>query len=300
MTNLKRKMNIVRILRFLMCHPLNRKNKAKALSRFIRWQINSWINPYPIIYQFTEKSVLIIQKGMSGATGNLYGGLYEFEEMAFLLHLLREGDNFVDIGANIGSYSILASAHVGANTISVEPVPSTFLHLTNNININQIQEKVTTYNFALGSQKGNIKFTYSNDTANHVATIEDQDTIEIPVVTLDEILNDRKAPLLLKIDVEGFETEVIKGALNTLQSSDLKSIIIELNGLGARYGYDDLQIHNNLIDLGFRPIKYSPIERKIYLINTHGTQNTIYVRDFEFIQQRIITAPKIKILNFEL
>ena len=63
---------------------------------------------------------------MTGATGNIYTGLHEFEDMMFLLHLLRPGDIFVDAGANIGSYTVLASAVVGAKSISFEPVPPLF------------------------------------------------------------------------------------------------------------------------------------------------------------------------------
>lgn len=46
---------------------------------------------------------------MTGATGNWYCGLQEYEDMSFVLHALRPGDLFVDVGANIGSYSILAA-----------------------------------------------------------------------------------------------------------------------------------------------------------------------------------------------
>ena len=55
-----------------------------------------------------------------GATGNLYVGLHEFEEMAFLLHFLRRGDLFADVDANVGSYTILAAVAVGTEAIAFE------------------------------------------------------------------------------------------------------------------------------------------------------------------------------------
>jgi len=79
-------MNIVSLLKFITSHPLNEKNKTKAVIRFLKWQINLRLNPYPIVYQFTEKSQLIIKAGMTGATGNLYCGLHEFADMSFLIH----------------------------------------------------------------------------------------------------------------------------------------------------------------------------------------------------------------------
>ena len=112
-------MKITRILKYIAYHPLNRKNKLKAVIRFIRWQISCLFNSYPIIYNFGEKTKLIISKGMHGATGNLYCGLDEFEDMAFVLHFLREDDQFIDVGANIGSYTLLASNEVGSETISI-------------------------------------------------------------------------------------------------------------------------------------------------------------------------------------
>jgi len=151
---------------------------------------------------------------------------------------------FVDIGANIGSYTVLAAAHVEAETISIEPVPSTFFKPAfNNISINQIQEKVKALNIALGSQKGSIAFTSKLDTVNHVATGSEAESIIVPVDTLDNLLIGQKVPVLLKIDVEGYETEVINGSINTINKNGLKAIIIELNGSGNRYGYSENKIH---------------------------------------------------------
>ena len=57
---------------------------------------------------------------MYGATGNIYCGLHDFEEMSFLMHFLRAGDVFADVGVNVGAYSMLA-ASVGARAIAFEP-----------------------------------------------------------------------------------------------------------------------------------------------------------------------------------
>lgn len=293
-------MNIVSLIKFISSHPLNRKNKANSILRFLKWQINTRLNPYPIVYPFTEKSKLIVQKGMTGATGNLYCGLHEYNDMTFLLHFLRDEDLFVDIGANIGSYTILASAHVGAKTFSFEPVPSTFSHLTNNIFINQVSDRVSAFNIALGSQQGSVNFTSSFDTVNHVANQDETNTIKVPIQTLDDILNNKIMPILIKIDVEGFETEVIKGASKTLSQNHLKAIIIELNGSGARYNYDEKEIHHKLLKHGFNSFVYNPEERGLTAIDKFGTHNTIYIRDAEFVRNRLKTASKIKILNREI
>jgi FkbM family methyltransferase len=292
-------MNLFTLLKFIVNHPLNQENKLKAVLRFFKWQITTRLLPYPIVYPFTENSQLIIRKGMTGATGNLYCGLHEFTDMTFLLHLLRKEDFFVDIGANVGTYTVLASGHIGSKTFSFEPVPQTFSHLVKNISVNQVQSKVTPFNAALGSEKGSIKFTTGFDTMNHVATTE-RDTISVPVETLDDVLNNQGVPILLKIDVEGFETEVIKGASKTLQQRELKAIIIELNGSGARYGYDESKIHQTLLAADFNPYHYEPYSRSLSPTNSYDTHNTIYIRDLNAVQQRLITAPKVRVLNQEI
>lgn len=290
-------MKLFSVLKFICNHELNKKNKLKALIRFFKWQLNCKFNPYPVIFPFTARAKLIIGKGMTGATGNLYCGLHDFEDMSFLLHFLRREDLFIDIGANIGSYTVLAAAHIGATTLSFEPVPSTFSHLLNNIALNRIGNKVQAFNIALSAEKGSVSFTSSLDTVNHVALNAEQDQIEVNTERLDDVLTEQMSPLLIKIDVEGFEAEVLKGATNTLKNSNLRAIIIELNGSGARYGYEDQHIHQSLIDLGFDAYVYKPFERILTGVRKLGTLNTIYIRDFDFVEGRLKSAEEINILN---
>ena len=217
--------------------------------------------------------------------------------MAFLLHFLRPSDLFIDIGANVGSYTILASSEINAKTIAIEPVPSTFENLIDNISINKMQEKVKALNIGLGSKNGKLHFTKSLDTVNHVVTENDSDsdTIEVNVSTLDSILLTEITPILLKIDVEGFETEVLNGAESTLANNDLKAIIIELNGLGRSYGYDEVKVHEKLIEFGFKPFNYSPKLKQLTERESFGTHNTIYLRDKKFVEDRIETSRQVKI-----
>lgn len=288
-------MILLKVISRILNHPLNKKNKVAAIFRFIKWQINVRINPYPIIYNYTENSKLIIGKSMTGATGDYYCGLLEFPDMSFLLHFLREGDLFIDIGANIGSYTILASGEVKATTISIEPIPSTFQLLENNISINRMSQRVIALNVGVGRQAGTLRFTANKDTVNSVAVESDKDTLEVPVRTLDSIAKDH-APVLLKIDVEGFETEVCNGGISVLEKTSLKAIIIELNRAGERYGFSDEEVHKLLVSKGFQPYAYSPFTRELRRLDTFGSkQNTLYLRDLPFVSERISSARKFKI-----
>ena len=116
---------MIKTLNFIISHPLNRKNKLQAIKRFICWQVKSRFDSGFHKMQFGEKSFILAKKGLTGATGNIYCGLHEFIDMAFVLHFLRQGDIFLDVGANIGSYSILAGSEIGCSVYSFEPILST-------------------------------------------------------------------------------------------------------------------------------------------------------------------------------
>jgi hypothetical protein len=143
-----------------------------------------------------------------------------------------------------------------------------------------------------------LKFTTWQDSTNHVAMDNEENTIDVEVKILDSIIT--RAPALIKMDVEGFETEVLNGGQSTLEEHSLKAIIIELGGLGTRYGYDEKLIHNRLLNLGFSPYKYHPKKRKLTEIPCFGDNNTLYLRDIKFVVDRITNARKIKIGNNEL
>ncbi len=260
-----------------------------------------WVK-YPVVYPFVESSKLLIQKGMAGATGNVYTGLHEFDDMAFTLHVLRENDLFADIGANIGSYTVLASANARSNTVCVEPIPATWLRLKHNIAVNDIESKVTAHNCGVGEQRSQLLFTKSNDSLNHVVTKTDPEepSITVDVYCLDELFSGQK-PLLMKIDVEGFELAALRGADSILKSGELKCLIVELNGSCRRYGVTEDQIHNHLLSYGFGIYSYNAFDRTLAKLITYNSNgNTIYVRDFCLIDQRLKSSRKYSILNQEI
>lgn len=285
-------MQLVDIIKFIINHPLNRKDRIKAFSRFIRWQVASRIlNEALFLLPFINETKLLVKKGMTGATGNWYSKLHETDEMLFILRSLREEDLFVDIGANIGSYSILASGVVGAKTISFEPIPSTFEYLTKNLLINNLTSKVNAICMGLSDKVGKLNFTSNLDTVNHI-TRDDISAISVPVSTLNLILKDNH-PTIIKIDVEGYEIPVLNGGSRILDSSKLIAILIETNGSGERYGYKDQEIFDLLNDYGFKPYYYNGIDNILYDYKT-GQQNTIFLKD------KIIIEDRLKNTNFIL
>jgi FkbM family methyltransferase len=285
---------------FIARHPLTRDHKAAALLRWLRWQVGARLLGWPVAVPFVGGTRLLARPGMTGATGNIYCGLHEPEDMAFVLHGLRPGDLFVDIGANIGSYTLLASA-TQARVICFEPVPDTFEALLDNIHLNRLTHRVDARNQAVGREAGDLEMIADQDTTNQALVPGSRyagKSLRVPMVTLDAALQGA-IPKLIKIDVEGFETEVIAGAARTLAASGLRALILELNGSGARYGLDEDRLRRHIQGLGFRACRYDPFERRLTDLGgvRPSSGNTLFVRQPEALQTELSRAPSYPVLG---
>lgn len=287
-------MGILYTLSFIVRHPLNRGHSLRSVLRYFRWQVGSRLVPGPVAIPFVDTTRLLVSPGMTGATGNVYCGLHEFEDMCLVLHTLRPGDLFVDIGANIGSYTILAAGGCSAQVVAIEPLPATYKVLSDNIGLNGLTELVSAKNVGLAAEDGTLRFSRDLDTVNHVLTdaeVGSLQTVEVPVRTLDGILKDA-APTLIKIDVEGFETQVISGGTDSLRNPELIAVLMELNGSGSRYGFDESKLHLQMIELGFNAFRYEPVSRTLSPeLNENKTGNTLYVRNIGRLWDRVRSAP---------
>ncbi len=293
-------MSLIHTLKFITRHPLNRSRKLSAMMRFAKWQIGSRLVPGAVVFDWVNGARFLVKPGEAGLTGNIYTGLHEFAEMGFLLHFLRPEDLFVDIGANVGSFTILAAAAIGARGVAFEPVPGTYRRLVENMRLNHLDEKVRCINKGVGAEKGAIAFTSDGDTTNHaIASGEKcENKIMVDVTTLDAAL-ENEVPSLMKIDVEGFETPVLNGARDTLKNQALHAVIMELNGSGARYGFDESVIIDSMLKLGFGMYAYDPLSRSLSDLNGKDVNsvNTIFIRNKGFVESRLKSAPKLTVFG---
>lgn len=123
-------MSLYDTLKVIANHPLNKGRKIRSLIGFVKWQIGSRLVPGQIVYNWVNGTKVIVGPGETGFTGNIYCGLHEFPDMAYVLHVLASEDLFVDIGANVGSYTLLACGAKAAKGYCFEPVPATYQRLT--------------------------------------------------------------------------------------------------------------------------------------------------------------------------
>jgi FkbM family methyltransferase len=280
-------------------HELVRTNKFKAVLRFFNWQLRSRLFRRDFIHEWVGGSKFYVKSGETGLTQNIYVGLADFEDMSFLLHCLQEGDLFLDIGSNSGSYSILGGAVARAKVVAVEPVPEIYKRLLRNLEINQLNETSIALNIGLGAKLGFLTMTSTLDTTNHIIIGETQRvTTQVEISTLDEISRNI-SPTLIKVDVEGWEAEVLTGGLKTLQNPKLLGLILELNESGLRYGFSDAEIVETLKSFEFEPYSYDPLKRSLRRLpgkNRKG-RNTIFIRDEVETMKRLKRAPRWEILG---
>jgi len=285
---------LYKIIKFILKHPLNSHQSFNSIAKFFFWQVGVRVLKRKIIIDWVDDSKFITGVGETGLTGNIYTGLMEYEDMLFLLHALQPSDTFIDVGANIGAYTILASKVVQSNSIAFEPLPETVERLKDQIYINRLVDKVDVRNIGIGDKKDSLFFTNNNDTVNKVSLKGDvENTTSVEVSTLDSEL-DQNSSYFFKIDVEGFEYNVLEGALKILSTKKVVAIIIELNGSGDEFGHSNEKTHNKLLSFDYIPVAYEPKTRTLIKLNNYNKNggNTIYVMDLELIQDYCTSSPK--------
>jgi FkbM family methyltransferase len=269
-------------------HELWSENRFTPFFRFAKLQLKFLATSDTLYLPWINNLILPMNRGDKGLTGNYYLGLWEFSDMAFAIHLLREGDVFLDIGANLGSYSLLAAGVAKARSIAFEPVPHTYQKLKRSIEVNKLNCSIDPRQIALTSNKlaaneGHLYFSTDRDCENSFVNPEYAgEKISIPVSTLnDEAVG--LSPTLLKIDVEGFELDVLQGGSSVLANKSLLAIIIE--------GQTN-EVNKILLDAGFQDFQYLPLERSLVSREKY-TSNRIWIRSDarDLVDSRLSSAP---------
>lgn len=275
-------------LPYIWRHPLCRHDRWGSSLRYLRWQLGSRLLAAPVIAPWIHGAQLVVRRGMTGATGNLYCGLHEWPDMAFLLHLLRPVDRFVDVGTNVGSYTVLASAAIGASTVAIEASPAAVRSLQLNVAVNGIGDRVCVHHMAAGDRSSSILFSQDRDCMNQVV---DENypgpTVRVPMRPLDSLAEIGGA-VLWKVDVEGFEQEVLSGAARSLADPSLRAVLLE----GRQPA-----VNAAMRAQGFQPADYDPWSRSLTFDGLTQRGNQLWIRDPDWVADRLRTAPLVSVLG---
>jgi FkbM family methyltransferase len=212
----------------------------------------------------------------------LLDGIWEPDVTAWFRSVLEPGMTFVDVGANVGYFSVLAAFLVGwgGRIIAFEAMPSTYELLAKNVIVNWMTTFTTTENIALHSDARRLKFYvrkyyHGNSSLADVSHEEgrlydDIEEIEVDALPLDEYLWRNPArPDVIKVDVEGAELQVFRGARQTLSANPDVIVMCEWSQDQIRTARDDpaelvdeLRGHHfqaYRIDTGMQPISYEEL-----------------------------------------
>ena len=186
-----------------------------------------------------------INPGDASLNPSLLDGSFERDEIAWLeQRIVSRAKNqtdkivFIDIGANIGIYSViigsLESDLKNIRVLSYEPDSRNLEKLKANISLNKLSN-IETHATAVAAINGIVKFVIEgNAGTNHISTDSDEISIEVPCKTLESIINTDVGPdftrLIIKIDVEGFEGDILNSSLTALKHW-LPDILFEVSGI---------------------------------------------------------------------
>jgi len=259
-------------------HPATRGNRLAAMVRYLGWRLNALVSPGPAVIPFVNDTLLVAEPTTPEVCELRLFTLRDFEAMAFVAHVLRPDDYFVDVGASIGSYAILAAAASGACVTAFEPAPARATLLRRNVMLNELQMLVDTRECALAEVQGQRDFVVDDDFSVTARASGLADEIfPVSVTRLDDARLAGR-PVLAKIDVAGDELGVLRGANATLGQSSLCAVIIGADRKRTGGAEKSHLIQTLMEHHGFIAADYDPIRRRVMGIGSVARRKTIYLR----------------------
>lgn len=206
---------------------------------------------------------------------------YEKEDSEMIYNLIDSKGSIIDIGANVGWYSLHFAAMLNVeNVYSFEPIPETYKKLQKNISINNLKN-IKSYPIALSEKKQKLPFYYSPmqtgaSSSKNILENEDAIQLELESITLDEFVKNNNIEQIdfIKCDVEGAELFVFQGALNSIKK--FKPIIFTetLRKWAAKFNYHPNDIFDFFVKLDYEA--YYVKNKKLIKIDrvTEDTEQT--------------------------
>lgn len=229
-----------------------RWNRAQRESRYVDHKVEGQAQLR--LYTDSTLSWLIFNQG------------FEQKETTFVWRYLRPGDIFIDIGANIGLFTVIAAKRVGKGGMvyAFEPASLPRQRLEENVKLNQFRN-VSIQPFALSDQEGWLELSIPTDGHDAWSSLAVPiagtgiQTNRIKAVTWDDFAGgmDDLTPTMMKIDVEGWENRVLEGAINTLSSANAPLLQVEFTDAAAQAaGSSCAALYQHLLDLGYTVCRY--------------------------------------------
>jgi FkbM family methyltransferase len=228
-------------------HKGNRGKRLVSLFAGYYWFFYSKISNKPKDVKVFDKLIFRCYPGTSHAQSLFFNGsaFDDWDNMHFINKILCDGDRFLDIGANVGLHTLLAASKIGDNgyILSIEPISSNVKILKENVQLNSLSN-VNILQIGISDLKGEYLFT-ADDVGSHMTDVEGTNTEKVSCLMLDDVLEtDLEEFIITKIDVEGMELKIFKGAEKSFSKGLFPIIIFEFNGLQDRFSVDQKEIYD--------------------------------------------------------
>lgn len=232
---------------------------------------------------------------------DIYFDKFERDEQEFVWQFLHSGDVFVDVGANIGLYTLVGARSVGTagRVFAFEPAAQTFERLKNNVALNRLQN-VTLVPLALSDQTEERPLTVSLDgyqAWNSLAQPSQGQTLKQELVgctTWDAYAEEHQLfgrVRLMKIDVEGWELRFLLGARRSLTDQHPPHLMIEFTEANARNaGTTCAEVYHQLENLGYQMYRINSGDNSLIHETLHEHYpfvNLIATKDINFVLSRL-------------
>lgn len=253
--------HVWRLLREIYSHPANRQNRLSAVARFVRWQLHKRITGSPLDVRFHGARLRVYPDSQPTSAAYYFNGLADYPEMSFMMRYLRKGDRVLDIGANVGVYSLLARVLDGQEGMidAFEPVAENREKLLKQFAINDF-DNFTVHESAAADTGGTLEFRMTGNSATgHIlkGTSAIGEVRQVPCVRLDDAVGDASFALG-KMDIEGGEIFALRGATEMLSVGSPPVWILEMGGYSKRFGVRSDEIVDFLKQQGYDCALYRP------------------------------------------
>jgi len=165
----------------------------------------------------------------------IFFGTRELDHKLVLERELKEGMTLLDLGANIGYYAIMESRLIGESGFiyALEPAPSNVNLLKNNIKLNNIDNMIEVHQMG-GSNKTGIEKLFFSAKSNLHSFVADKNSsgemVDVPTTTIPDFCKGKRKIDFIRMDIEGYEVEVLEGLLPGLEDDDFRpSILFEIH-----------------------------------------------------------------------
>jgi FkbM family methyltransferase len=279
-----------RVLRHLVTHPATRGRPLAALYRYAAWQARKRLQGEPITIDAFDGARLRCHPDNTATSSVIYLGWPDWHEMHFLRRALRPGDGFLDIGANVGVYSVLAARCVqpGGTVHAIEADPLLAERLQENLRLNGLPPD-SVHAVAVGESTGTCRFQIDADTTGGVLLPDTPGGVDVPLRRLDELFPSPGALTIAKLDIEGYELQALRGAEGLLRARRPRCWLIETNRASESYGTTREPLQALLADHGFRLYAIEERGNALRPIPPGGPypENALATADLDWLSQRI-------------